>query len=258
MADLNNYFCDSLITNTIPLKKVSLTKKVQLFLFDSNGIALEMFDALADKYLHESEQKILLQRKRQLAKQEFIISRLLIKLLASLQRHTALHNIETRFNQQKLLLEVYVLNVLQPISVCLSHSRGLIFIALSTECDISLGVDIEMINLKKEVDLLAQHFFHSDEIKQITKDGENAFYRIWTLKEAFSKFRKQAIATTLKQNIFEQLPTLAYHSGHYKNFDLSFISKKSPQPTQEKIINIFETTDFLNSITELSIADGKI
>jgi 4'-phosphopantetheinyl transferase len=240
----------------ILLSQVSVGEEVQFFLFDSNTINKKTLDLLSDKYLHRNETLTLHQRKKPQAQQEFIISRILIKQLFINDNSTALHQIEIRFNEISLLLEVFYLDKLQPISVSLSHSKGLIFLALSLN-NISLGVDIEHINSKRDVKLLAKNYYHLTEVEQVVQRGVDAFYRIWTLKEAISKHLKQPIVTTLKHNIFEKLPLLTYQSGVYNDFDLSFVSNKAEASSINNSINFFAPQDFLNFITNTTHTDLK-
>ncbi|MDO8953597.1 MAG: 4'-phosphopantetheinyl transferase superfamily protein [Gammaproteobacteria bacterium] len=69
-----------------------------------------------------------------------------------------------------------------------SHSDAMALYALTLEH--SIGVDIEMIKPCNELEL-AKRFFAQDEYKALhalsAKDRTNAFFQIWTLKEAFIK-----------------------------------------------------------------------
>lgn len=241
---------------SMSLNQVTVTKNVQFFLFDSNAINKKTLDFLSDKYLHGNELVTLHQRKKPQAQQEFIISRVLIKQLFIKGSNKAFRQIEIRFNKTGLLLEVFYLDKRQPFSISLSHSKGFIFIALSLN-EMSLGVDIEHINTKRDMNSLAQNYYHLTEVEQVTERGIDAFYRIWTLKEAISKYLKQPIVTTLKQNTFEQLPLLCYQSAVYNDFDLSFVSKKAESSSINSSINLFDPQDFLNLFTDTTYTDLK-
>jgi 4'-phosphopantetheinyl transferase len=240
----------------ILFSEVSVAKEVRFFLFDSNTINKRMLDFISDNYLHENETLTLHQRKKQQAKQEFIISRILIKQLFLNGTNKALHKIEIRFNKESLLLEVFYLDKRQPFSISLSHSKGLIFLAVCLN-KVSLGVDIEHINTKRDVNLLANNYYHLIEVEQVEKRGVDGFYRIWTLKEAISKHLKQPIVTTLKQNIFKLLPLLSYQSGVYKGFDLSFVCDKAELSPINNSINLFAAKDFLKLFTDTTDTDLK-
>jgi 4'-phosphopantetheinyl transferase len=241
---------------SISLKQVSLTKEIQLFLFDSNTVNKELLDFFSQQYLHQNEIITLLKRKKPQAQQEFVISRMLIKQLFSSNTNKAFHQIEIRFNDESLQLEVFYLDQLQTISISLSHSKGFIFLALSLN-KVSLGADIEYINDKRDVNLLGYNFYHSAEIEQIKQRGKDAFYRIWTLKEALSKHIKQPVVTTLRQNIFEKLLFCHYKSGVYNDFDLSLVSEKSECSSINYSINLLSPQDFIKSFIDASHLDTK-
>lgn len=71
----------------------------------------------------------------------------------------------------------------------LSHSRGLIFLALAY--DTAVGVDVEYCQRKTDCLELARHFFHPREIQQLealpADEQRQHFFRLWTLKEAYIK-----------------------------------------------------------------------
>jgi 4'-phosphopantetheinyl transferase len=250
----SKFFSKGMTVKPMPLSQASVAEEVQFFLFDSNAINKKALDYLSAKHLHENETVTLHQRKKPQAQQEFIISRILIKQLFINGSNKSLHQIDIRFNKISLLLEVFYLEKRQPFSISLSHSKGLIFLALSLN-KVSLGVDIEHMNTKRDVNLLAKHYYHLTEVEQVEQRGLDAFYRIWTLKEAISKHLKQPIVTTLKHNIFDQLPLLSHQSGVYNDFDLSFVSNKAERSSINNSINLFSPQDFLNSFTDTTYTD---
>jgi 4'-phosphopantetheinyl transferase len=76
-----------------------------------------------------------------------------------------------------------------PLGFSLSHSRQ--WIACATSIDTTLGLDIEVIDVKRDVIALAETSFHPDEhawlLRQTEAERVEAFYRLWTLKEALFK-----------------------------------------------------------------------
>lgn len=83
----------------------------------------------------------------------------------------------------------------------LAHSQDLAIYAVS--CDRELGIDLEYINLRCDVEEIANRYFVSAE-KEIIRDLADqpdqqylAFYRAWTLKEAYGKATGQGIANLL-------------------------------------------------------------
>jgi 4'-phosphopantetheinyl transferase len=71
----------------------------------------------------------------------------------------------------------------------LSHSRGLITLALAY--DTAIGIDVECYHRNTETLQLARHFFHSQEIQQLealpADEQRQHFFKLWTLKEAYVK-----------------------------------------------------------------------
>jgi phosphopantetheinyl transferase len=84
-----------------------------------------------------------------------------------------------------------------PLEVSVSHT-GRLFAALITEQKTgSIGLDVQYM---RTVDLngIAQRFFTEDECAYVEKTGEEGFYRIWTRKEALTKYLGLPLARTLK------------------------------------------------------------
>lgn len=71
----------------------------------------------------------------------------------------------------------------------LSHSGGLALIAVSTTTPV--GVDVELVESMNDLDAVAQRHFAPEESQTLGRlDGDarlDAFYRIWTRKEAYLK-----------------------------------------------------------------------
>ncbi|WP_434684312.1 4'-phosphopantetheinyl transferase family protein [Pseudanabaena minima] len=83
----------------------------------------------------------------------------------------------------------------------LSHSHDLAIYALCSDDEI--GIDLEFINSKCDVDSIAERYFLPSEQKVISKlydrDKYLAFYQAWTLKEAYGKATGEGIANILDQ-----------------------------------------------------------
>ncbi len=71
----------------------------------------------------------------------------------------------------------------------LSHSRGLVCCAVSRERDV--GIDVEWVGRDTDIDGLARKVFAADEVAYLGRlEGcarRDAFFAIWTLKEAYTK-----------------------------------------------------------------------
>ncbi|MEY8251094.1 MAG: 4'-phosphopantetheinyl transferase superfamily protein [Colwellia sp.] len=228
---------------------------INLYLFNANELSEKKVFSLAQQYLSTSEFAIYDQRKALLAKKEFIASRLLLKHLAFAffkSLNASLLPVDFKeliilFNKELSCLEVRYQQQLLPLTVSLSHSHGIVFLGvaqhkeqhskqqhmpLETKLNMQLGVDIELISEKRNHQKLAKHFFHPAEIDWITAQGQTAFFRVWTLKEALAKASKVSVASLLAKNVFEQLRSVnrvSYFSCQYQSqvskniFDMSIV-----------------------------------
>ncbi len=81
----------------------------------------------------------------------------------------------------------------------LSHSQDFAIYAVCSDREV--GIDLEYINLKCDVDSIAERYFLPSEQKIIQslsdRDKYLAFYRAWTLKEAYGKATGEGIANIL-------------------------------------------------------------
>jgi 4'-phosphopantetheinyl transferase len=91
------------------------------------------------------------------------------------------------------------------ISFNLSHSGEYLALAISSGADV--GIDLEQISERRSWHAIAQRYFHQDELTQLMAlpetERHQAFYRWWTLKEAFFKARGTGIATGLDKAVFD-------------------------------------------------------
>lgn len=80
----------------------------------------------------------------------------------------------------------------------ISHSGGL-SVALYSK-DAPVGVDIEKIRANRDIKGIANRFFSSGEREYLEKNGyeTDAFYKIWTAKEAISKLEGGRLVDILK------------------------------------------------------------
>ena len=76
-------------------------------------------------------------------------------------------------------------------AVSLSHTRGMVAIALAA--DGALGIDIERHRSRNFI-ALAEQAFGMNEYAEVSAGGEEAFYRIWTLREAVAKATGEGLA----------------------------------------------------------------
>ncbi len=90
----------------------------------------------------------------------------------------------------------------QAIYFNLAHSQDLAVYAVCS--DLEVGIDLEFINHECDVESIAKRYFLPSEQKIINSFGDRdehgkylAFYRAWTLKEAYAKATGQGIANIL-------------------------------------------------------------
>lgn len=74
----------------------------------------------------------------------------------------------------------------------LSHSGELALIAVSS---VEVGVDVEQVRQRKDVQGIAQRVFTAAERQEVAVGGERAFYRHWVAKEAFVKATGRGVAS---------------------------------------------------------------
>ena len=88
-----------------------------------------------------------------------------------------------------------------PIQFNLSHAGKVALIALTKKNII--GIDVEVINPKMEVERVAQHFFAKGEIECLMSlpksQRHEAFFNCWTRKEAFIKATGDGLSFPLDQ-----------------------------------------------------------
>lgn len=84
-----------------------------------------------------------------------------------------------------------------PVHVNWSHSGDWVLFAIDKK---SVGIDVEIIHQVKELKL-AKHYFAPQEIAQLERLGieerKNHFFRLWSLKESYIKWKGTGLYTSL-------------------------------------------------------------
>lgn len=94
----------------------------------------------------------------------------------------------------------------------LSHTRGMVACAVTTNADIGAGVGVDVECVDRDVDAagIAARFFAPTEAARLLQLDEGArrarFYDFWTLKEALVKALGTGLATSLNRLAFEVKP----------------------------------------------------
>jgi 4'-phosphopantetheinyl transferase len=89
---------------------------------------------------------------------------------------------------------------MQAIGFNLSHTDG--FVACAVAATPSIGIDIERVDRRAEIASLARHSFSTRELAFFlslpVEDQREAFFRLWTLKEAFVKAKGLGLSHPLE------------------------------------------------------------
>lgn len=145
--------------------------------------------------LTEKESERLLSIKKDQAKQNYLVSRLLVKHIAkhlyNIPPSTSYLHINS--NQQ---LRIMADGKPLALSVSLSHSHSSVALLVSLQANICVGVDIEYPNARRAFDTIANEYFAPEEAGAVEVEAD--FLTLWTQKEALCK--------ALSRNLYSILP----------------------------------------------------
>jgi 4'-phosphopantetheinyl transferase len=72
---------------------------------------------------------------------------------------------------------------------------------------VDVGIDVEPVGRRADIDNIASHFFSSSEIELLgstpQEKRQTVFMRLWTLKEAYLKARGTGLSTPLSHCVFD-------------------------------------------------------
>lgn len=98
----------------------------------------------------------------------------------------------------------YLLGPERSLHFSLSHSGQWVVLGLTDGCP--LGIDLEHPLRDRPLLGIARHYFHPQEVAHLTRlvgrEQVRAFYRLWTLKEAFFKARGTGLSEGLEKVCF--------------------------------------------------------
>ncbi len=140
-------------------------------------------------WLNEEERERWQRFKFAADRQRFLQARALVRsvLAAYLQQLPA----ELRFTRNQYGKPQLLQQAPAPIKFNLSHTQGLLALAVTLEAEV--GVDVEAITRNVETVALAERFFAPVEAALVKACSDGAqtdcFFRLWTLKEAYVKAR---------------------------------------------------------------------
>lgn len=93
--------------------------------------------------------------------------------------------------------------------VSISHSGDMVAVCRS---DKPIGIDIEKIDKTRALDKIANRFYHGKELELFRENPTaEAFYEIWTRKEAYSKISGEGVA-----EVFEGFDVLSLTDYSFK------------------------------------------
>ena len=211
--------------NILQINNENLDKIIHLdrhfcVLCDASGIKASAIKSLAVQLLFDDELDVIEQRKKLIAKKEYIASRFLIKTLISRHFKISYHCIRLSFNDKLKKLQAIVNDKPLAINISLAHSKGMVFFSICTRATV-IGVDIEYQNVDRDIISVAENFYHPNEYKALAKDQHATFYRLWTLKESLAKATGQSIFELLGQDTMQAIKGFHYTLGQYDDFQLA-------------------------------------
>ena len=81
-----------------------------------------------------------------------------------------------------------------------NFSHSLEYLALAVSTSSPVGIDIENIHRKTDIDKLSKRFFHPLEVQYLDRlkntEKKEAFFRLWTIKESFLKGLGDGLTTS--------------------------------------------------------------
>ena len=131
----------------------------------------------------------------------------------------------------------------------LSHTIDTVAVAISSHCE--LGVDIEQIrDLDNSYLNISQHFFTPQEATNIVSlpryEGQLLFWKMWTLKEAYIKYRGKGLSLGLdciEFHLTNKKLTSKYRGSpvYFSQWKIcnSFLALASPLITPKITIELF-------------------
>lgn len=134
---------------------------------------------------------------RPVRKKQFLVGRLLLRhslahLLKMNPRNIALIERE----RQAPLLHIAVGNALPYFSI--SHSAN--WVACACSASVTLGLDIEHYDVRRNLEAISQHTFQPDEVAWLNKQPDRvaAFYMLWSRKEARFKLTQSYVKAEIE------------------------------------------------------------
>lgn len=127
----------------------------------------------------------------------------------------------------------------QRLSFNLSHTRGLIALAVSEQR--TLGVDVEHLSVRRVSAGIADRFFAPDEVAALqavaAEHQQQRFFEYWTFKESYIKARGMGLSIPLDR--------FSFHYPHERGVDLSIEPDLGDDATRWRFWQCRPTPDYL-------------
>lgn len=123
-----------------------------------------------------------------------------------------------------------------PLHISISHS-GSWSACLISHRENPSAIDLEDLHIKRNFLHLAEHFFSVQEIEYVKQYGKEAFYKLWTAKEAIAKLQGKGLSEALKICLQPPLPDQSVVGFGSPDYQLTL------QVTQDYIYTIAHRRD---------------
>lgn len=178
---------ENLILSSVLLENIPcLWEKNDILIF---FIDMDNYNALNTESLSSIEKEYLEKLQTSYFKKRFIVSRVVLKhILCTLLKMDSVLSISTYKDSYG---EVHIID-LKDLHICISYSENIAALAVSK---VKIGIDIETkrpLELKNTLKYLRNEQLYSD-----GSVADDDFLKIWTLKEAFSKFSNKSMFSFL-------------------------------------------------------------
>ena len=181
----------------------SLDGQLHVWIFSTSELGQCEVAEVYNSVLNLQEKKRADQLSVEESKKQFIVSRYFLKSVLSSYVGCSPSEVSIALGQynKPILLEQ---SDTQPVFFNLSHSREKCALVVGEQE--ALGIDIENCEKARRFNSLSKRYFSSCEYESIVKlkprEKRERFYRLWTLKEAYSKASGNSLAVSLSKTKF--------------------------------------------------------
>ncbi len=107
--------------------------------------------------------------------------------------------------------------------VSISHSESMVVVCKS---DNPIGIDIEKIDYDRDLKKIAERFYHGKELETFYESPTaDIFFKIWTMKEAYSKIDGEGVGEIFKGFDVYSLDNYTFETERIKDYIISVCEK---------------------------------